>query len=68
MKTYINKTRFQRRIVFEKAGKTETVFLRSGQSIERKETAKFVEEGIKVRDAAKSTTTSKKTESQVGKE
>ena len=67
MKTYINKTRLQKRVVFDNAGNSETVFLRSGQSIERKETAKFVEDGIKVREATKRTT-SKKTENEEGKE
>lgn len=70
MKTYINKTRFQKRIVFvtdEKAGKLETVFLRSGQKVERKEKTSYIEDGIKVREA-KSATAKKVENSDEGKE
>lgn len=68
MKTYINKTRLQKRIVFDNANKLETVFLRSGQSIERSESVKFIEDGIKVREATKRSATKKTEKDEEGKE
>lgn len=66
MKTYVNKTRFQKRIVFltdKKSGKTNTVFLRSGQKFDCADEVKLMEDGIKVREQkAVSRSTPKKTE------
>lgn len=52
MKTYVNKTRFQKRIVFSnrKTGETNTVFLRSGQKFDCADEVKIMEDGIKVRE------------------
>lgn len=51
MRTYVNKTRFQKRIVFQnKSGETNTVFLRSGQKFDCADQVKLMEDGIKVRE------------------